>query len=160
MTGASWPNVFGALYSPLTASLVPALIERAEQNDFQGCWRWRWRAAIRRPGDERRHAAVGDLRRRRAATTAERGAARPMARVRPHVLRMQQACAFWPRGDGRRVVLRAGAVVDPDAVLSGELDPVTPPVWGEAVAKTLPNSKHIVMPGRVTPPAAPGAGSA
>ena len=35
----------------------------------------------------------------------------------------------------------------PTLVLSGELDPVTPPAWGEQVAKTLANSKHIVMPG-------------
>src|SRR6185295_8839231 len=28
--------VFGALYSPLTSSLVPELIKRAEANDFQG----------------------------------------------------------------------------------------------------------------------------
>ena len=28
--------LFSALYSPLTASVVPALVDRAEQNDFQG----------------------------------------------------------------------------------------------------------------------------
>ena len=28
--------IFSALYSPLTASIVPALVDRAEQNDFQG----------------------------------------------------------------------------------------------------------------------------
>jgi hypothetical protein len=32
-------------------------------------------------------------------------------------------------------------------VLSGEVDPVTPPSWGEEVAKTLSNSKHIVIRG-------------
>ena len=29
-------SLFGALYSPLTASILPALIERAEHDDFQG----------------------------------------------------------------------------------------------------------------------------
>ena len=30
--------------------------------------------------------------------------------------------------------------------MSGELDPVTPPVWGEQVASQWKNSKHIVVP--------------
>lgn len=32
----------------------------------------------------------------------------------------------------------------PTLILSGEADPITPPVYGEQVASTLPNSKHIV----------------
>ena len=32
-------------------------------------------------------------------------------------------------------------------ILSGEADPVTPPSWGEQVARTLTNSKHFVVPG-------------
>jgi pimeloyl-ACP methyl ester carboxylesterase len=35
----------------------------------------------------------------------------------------------------------------PALILSGGLDPVTPPPNGEAVAKTLPNHKHVVAPG-------------
>ena len=35
----------------------------------------------------------------------------------------------------------------PALILSGDIDPITPPVWGEEVAKTLPNSRHIVVPG-------------
>ena len=32
-------------------------------------------------------------------------------------------------------------------VLSGDLDPVTPPVWGESVLKQLKNARHVVVPG-------------
>ena len=32
-------------------------------------------------------------------------------------------------------------------MLSGEVDPVTPPTWGEQVAATLSNSKHIIIAG-------------
>jgi len=35
----------------------------------------------------------------------------------------------------------------PALVLSGELDPVTPPRWGEIASKNLKNSKHVVVPG-------------
>jgi hypothetical protein len=31
-------------------------------------------------------------------------------------------------------------------LISGGLDPVTPPRWGEEVAKWLPNSRHFVIP--------------
>ena len=34
----------------------------------------------------------------------------------------------------------------PTLVLSGEDDPVTPPSWGEQVASSLSNAKHIVIP--------------
>jgi len=32
-------------------------------------------------------------------------------------------------------------------VLSGEIDPVTPPTWGIEVVKHLKNGRHLVMPG-------------
>ncbi len=35
----------------------------------------------------------------------------------------------------------------PALVLSGELDPVTPPRWGEIASKNLKNSRHVVVPG-------------
>jgi hypothetical protein len=34
----------------------------------------------------------------------------------------------------------------PALVLSGDVDPVTPPGWGEAVAQHLSNARHIVVP--------------
>ena len=41
------------------------------------------------------------------------------------------------------IALRAeGIILD-----SGELDPVTPPFWGEAITKHLSNAKHVVIPG-------------
>ena len=36
----------------------------------------------------------------------------------------------------------------PVLLLSGEFDPVTPPRYGDAVAKFLPNSKHVVVKGQ------------
>ncbi len=32
-------------------------------------------------------------------------------------------------------------------ILSGDIDPITPPSWGDHVARHLPNSRHIVAPG-------------
>ena len=62
-------------------------------------------------------------------------------------LRQQrEACALWPRAEiehGYQDPVRADA---PVLILTGEWDPVTPPSNGEAIAKTLPNSLHIVVP--------------
>jgi pimeloyl-ACP methyl ester carboxylesterase len=57
-------------------------------------------------------------------------------------------CEVWPAG-----------VMDPDLqapvrsdhpvlLLSGELDPVTPPAWAEEAMGGLSNSRHIVAPGQ------------
>jgi pimeloyl-ACP methyl ester carboxylesterase len=57
-----------------------------------------------------------------------------------------QACAEWPRGKVAKDHLQPVRSDAPVLLLSGELDPVTPPQWADAVAKTLPNSLHVVIP--------------
>ena len=58
-----------------------------------------------------------------------------------------RTCEEWPRADlpdgyDERVPIHA-----PTLLLSGELDPVTPPQWGEMVRETMPRSLHLVVPG-------------
>jgi pimeloyl-ACP methyl ester carboxylesterase len=58
----------------------------------------------------------------------------------------RRLCAEWPRAD---LPERFDAPVSaPSAalILSGVLDPVTPPVWGEEVAASLPRARHVVVP--------------
>jgi pimeloyl-ACP methyl ester carboxylesterase len=60
---------------------------------------------------------------------------------------LRQVCASWPRGE---LSTGFGAPVQSDApvlLLSGEVDPVTPPHYAARVAEMLPNSLHIVGPG-------------
>lgn len=57
-------------------------------------------------------------------------------------------CAVWPKGvrpAGFRAPLKGNV---PVLLLSGEFDPVTPPRYGDAVAKTLPNGRHLVLRGQ------------
>lgn len=35
----------------------------------------------------------------------------------------------------------------PALLLSGAVDPTTPPAWGAEVARALPNGTHLVLPG-------------
>ncbi|MGB4859933.1 MAG: alpha/beta hydrolase [Dokdonella sp.] len=61
---------------------------------------------------------------------------------------MQQQCAIWPKGT-RPADFNASLVSDkPVLILEGELDPVTPPRYGEEVMKGLTNGKLIVAKGQ------------
>jgi pimeloyl-ACP methyl ester carboxylesterase len=57
-----------------------------------------------------------------------------------------RACSMWPRGEipaNFREPVRSDV---PALIISGNLDPVTPPQRGEEVARYLPNSRHIIIP--------------
>lgn len=61
---------------------------------------------------------------------------------------IQAQCAVWPHGS-RAADFREPARGDtPVLLLSGELDPVTPPRYGEEVAAHLPRSRHLVLRGQ------------
>ena len=55
------------------------------------------------------------------------------------------ACAEWPRGRVSSAHRRAIRSSIPTLILSGELDPVTPPAGGEEVVRTLANGAHVVI---------------
>jgi pimeloyl-ACP methyl ester carboxylesterase len=57
-------------------------------------------------------------------------------------------CEAWPKGT-RPADFAAPVRSDrPVLLLSGELDPVTPPRYGAMVVKTLPNGRHLVLRGQ------------
>lgn len=62
---------------------------------------------------------------------------------------MREVCSDWPSTilppDFRNPL--PSTLQTPVLILSGEVDPVTPPLYGEQVAKMLPNSRHIIAPG-------------
>lgn len=61
---------------------------------------------------------------------------------------MQRQCAIWPKGD-RPADFNADLVSGkPVLVLSGELDPVTPPRYADEVMKRLDNAKLILAKGQ------------
>jgi len=55
------------------------------------------------------------------------------------------ACAVWPRGAVSRAHRQPARSSIPTLLVSGELDPVTPPSGGEEVLATLTNGAHVVM---------------
>lgn len=57
-------------------------------------------------------------------------------------------CEFWPHKSAPANFKAPTQTDVPTLLLSGELDPVTPPRFAEAAAQTLSNSLHIVAPGQ------------
>jgi len=138
------------LYTPTASALIPAIVERAEQNDFQGMLAL---ASLNDSGGEA-NMSVGmqlsvicaeDAPRITPEDTARESAGTLFGQ---YVMQLQrEACAFWPRGAVDASFYEPVTSTIPTLVMSGELDPVTPPVWGEETARHLPASKHIVMSG-------------
>jgi pimeloyl-ACP methyl ester carboxylesterase len=61
---------------------------------------------------------------------------------------LEKICKYWPAASVKpefKTPLRSDV---PTLLLSGELDPVTPPSNAEHAAETLPNSLHLIAPGQ------------
>ena len=57
-------------------------------------------------------------------------------------------CKDWPRGPIKPGFKAPVVSAKPVLLLSGELDPITPPEYAVRAAATLSNSRHIVAPGQ------------
>jgi pimeloyl-ACP methyl ester carboxylesterase len=62
------------------------------------------------------------------------------------VFQQTRACGMWPCGEIPTDFLEPVSSNAPVLIFSGNMDPVTPPKYGEEVARHLPNSRHIVIP--------------
>jgi pimeloyl-ACP methyl ester carboxylesterase len=57
------------------------------------------------------------------------------------------ACSVWPKGEMPKDFGAPFKSDVPVLLISGNLDPVTPPRWGEEARKYFPNSLHVIAPG-------------
>ena len=138
----------GVLYQQDFASLAPLIIDRATQNDFAPFVA----ATVGLDQGFSRTMSLGMMFSVLCAedvpgtTVQEVEDAAKGSFLGPRVGReFLKICAIWPAGNAPP---RAAVQSDkPVLLLSGELDPVTPPRWAEEARKTLPNSAHFVVPG-------------
>jgi pimeloyl-ACP methyl ester carboxylesterase len=136
------------LYSAEAAARVPLALHRA----FAGDYLPMARAAVRIAAAQRRHESlgmfltvicsewmpyVGEASVRRLAEGTFFGP--------ESVLGWQQSCRSWPRADVPADFAAPVRADVPVLLLSGRLDPVTPPHWGEQVAVFLPHARQIVF---------------
>jgi pimeloyl-ACP methyl ester carboxylesterase len=144
--------IVSALYQPLMTTLVPAIVAAAEKNDFQSMLA----LAMAGPGssDDGPAMSIGMQLSVICAEDAPKNTPDELLKgsestlFGKHVMTIQQqACSFWPRGKVDDSFYEPVTSAIPTLVMSGEVDPVTPPTWGEQVAATLSNSKHVVIRG-------------
>jgi pimeloyl-ACP methyl ester carboxylesterase len=55
-------------------------------------------------------------------------------------------CQVWPKGERPKDFFNALKSDIPTLLISGELDPVTPPRYGETVLQGLRNATHVIAP--------------
>ena len=136
--------LFGALYSPVTASLLPALIDRAEHDDFEAL------LALGMADDATDNLSVGMQLSVLCSEDAPLVTRRDLERETAGNLfggrlfaDQVTACGFWPRGAIDASYYQPVRSDVPALVLSGEFDPITPPVWGQEVASQLSHARHF-----------------
>jgi pimeloyl-ACP methyl ester carboxylesterase len=149
----TFDHVLGALqpytYAPELAALLPEVIGRAAAGDFGPLFTGAM--LVTADLDEQSNTAL-----HYAVTCAEdipriapADAASALAGLRTRALaeRALAVCADWPKGASPPDATTPLKSDTPVLILSGGLDPVTPPANGAEVAKTLPASRHIVARG-------------
>jgi len=141
--------VVTALYSPIMTTLVPAIVVAAEKNDFQSML-----ALTGMGGGDEPNMSIGMQLSVICAEDAPKNTPDDLLKGSESTLFgkyvmsiQQQACTFWPRGKIDESFYQPVRSAIPALVLSGEDDPVTPPSWGDQVASTLSNAKHVIIPG-------------
>lgn len=135
-----------AIYSPLDASRIVMAIQQAVRGDFAPVVAMAERAsswsvdtmamgqtfAILCSEDVGRHPAPASL----ADTMFGHGS----------INFWVESCKVWPKGHSL-TVSKDTVLENPALILSGDLDPVTPPSRGEEMRKHFPNSLHVIAPG-------------
>ncbi len=141
--------VFTALYAPQTAALLPEVLKHANSGNFAPL------AALT--------GGMADMLEDKMAlgmrlsvscnedvpriTSAMRDASDKIEPFRASFIReFSVACEVWPRGKVAADFFTPVQSDKPVLILSGGLDPVTPPVFGDAVKKHFTNSVHFVAP--------------
>ncbi|MGH8106585.1 MAG: alpha/beta fold hydrolase, partial [Arenimonas sp.] len=135
-------------YSPLTASMLPLLLAQASQGNG-GPLLAQAQMMNHSLGDAIMHGMqlsvicsedVEELKEDPATANTLIG--------NSMIAFMKAQCEVWPhskRAADFRAPLKGNV---PVLLLSGEFDPVTPPRYGDAVAKFLPNGRHVLVKGQ------------
>jgi pimeloyl-ACP methyl ester carboxylesterase len=138
------------MYSSGRTRLVPYLIHRAFEGDLQPFAI----RAVQSSRSIRKILALGMLLSVICAEDMDRVTEEDIVEIATwtdagdsRVRTQKAACEYWPRTDIPADYGDPVSVNVPVLLLSGNLDPVTPPEWGEETARHLPNSLHLVVPG-------------
>jgi pimeloyl-ACP methyl ester carboxylesterase len=138
--------VRGALYSPALAAALPDAIDAAARGDLGGllglaATQFAKKSTRIATGMHFSVVCAEDM--PRLKTTADK----PGADFGTSFAQLyEKVCAAWPRGAVPDAFYRIPASASPALLLSGGIDPATPPRHGERVARALgPMARHVVV---------------
>ncbi len=135
-------------YAPELQALIPEAIARAAAGDFSPLYATAsWTASrVAEQMNSALHYAVTCAEDAPRVTSADRAG---LASIRSRAIaeRALAVCDNWPRSATPVDAAKPVTSDVPALILSGELDPVTPPANGAEVGRTLPNSRHVIAHG-------------
>jgi pimeloyl-ACP methyl ester carboxylesterase len=136
------------LYAPALASLIPLGVDRASRGD------WTSLAGATEAFSSTVDISVGMF---LSVACAEDMSRITDAEAEQHtrgtflgpgwLSRLRQECEAWHAARLPSSFFEPVRGNAPSLLLSGQLDPVTPPSWGEQVAQALTPSRHVIVPG-------------
>jgi len=138
--------VRGALYAPAVAAALPQALDDAAAGRFEGIVGINALFGVRKStrlaaGMHLSVVCAEDL--PRVGRTGDAPGADFGAQFERFYA---QLCGVWPRGEVPDAFYRVGAAPSPVLLLSGGLDPATPPRHGERMARALgPMARHVVV---------------
>lgn len=140
--------VRSTLYLPLLASALPLAIDEAAQGRWSSLAGLAWATVGNGPAATLAQGMHLSVICAEDAPLLEPGAALPAGDFGPGLITpYRQACAGWPRGTVPPAFYRVGPAPVPVLLLSGAIDPVTPPRHAERVARALgARARHVVVP--------------
>ena len=141
--------IFSSLYVPELAAVLPQSLTKAKQGDYTPLF-----AQNALLGDSMEDSiAYGmrlsvmcaeDIPRYTPTDTARQAARAPFGRL--FVDQMALSCSVWPKGTMATDFTEPVKSAAPVLILSGALDPVTPPRHAEIVTQGLSNALHLIAP--------------
>ena len=148
--GAFGSGLRGMLYTPAGASLIPYVVQVARRGDFgpfaaAALETAAWSTDTMSLGLTLSVLCAEDV----PAITDEAAEARVRGTFlgRTEIDTWRRMCSQWPHASRPEGQERVQPLQVPALILSGGLDPVTPPRWGEAMKAHFPGARHIVVPG-------------
>lgn len=135
------------MYGRDTAARIPLIIHHAAEGDFAPFLREAIRPSIPDFLADGLYLSVTcaeDVPFIKQGEAATLNASNPFGNYR--VFQQTRACGMWPRGEIPADFFEPVHSNAPVLIFSGNLDPVTPPKYGEDVARYLPNSRHVIIP--------------
>ena len=137
------------LYQPAAASRIPLFLQVAAQGNFVPLAKTAidYRANLVATGSNGMYLSVTcaeDLPQIKPGEGERNGANTFLGDYR---LRQQRAaCALWPRGKIPADYAQPTVSGVPVLILTGQWDPVTPPLYGDTAAQNLSHSLHVIVP--------------